>query len=186
MNQLYTEILPDDPLWDETYPRPQMVRDNWQSLDGTWEFENGTTFIVPYCNESVLSEATFKPVAGYTVRKKFYLQDDLKDDIILLHLDAIDEFAEVIINGKYLGFHDNGYLPFTYVIPREELAGKENEIRINTADTTDLKFPYGKQRKNRGGMWYTAVSGIWQSIWLESVPKDYIVKVKTTTEMIRY
>ncbi len=182
MNQLYTELLPDDPTWDETYPRPQMIRDNWQSLNGTWEFENGNTFTVPFCNESILSDSLFKPFAGYTVRKKFYLQENLKDDVILFHFDAIDEFAEVIINGNYLGYHDNGYLPFTYAIPREELAGKEIELRLNIADMTDLKFPYGKQRKNRGGMWYTAISGIWQSIWLESVPKDYIVKVKTNTE----
>lgn len=182
MNQLYTEILPDDPTWDQTYPRPQMVRDNWQSLNGDWESENGGTVTVPFCMESILSGVAFSPYGGFTIKKKFYLNDDLKGDVILLHFGAVDEYTDVFINGKYLGPHDHGYLPFTYAIPREELAGKENELRMDIADATDRKFPYGKQKINRGGIWYTAITGIWQTIWMEAVPKDYIVKIKATTK----
>ena len=182
MNQLYTELLPEDPTWDETYPRPQMVRDKWQSLNGEWQMDIGKTCNVPFCLESVLSGVCTSPYGGFTMKRTFTLDDDLQGDLILFHFGAVDEYADVFINGNYLGAHDNGYLPFTYAVPREELVGKENVIRMDIADTTDKKFPYGKQKVNRGGIWYTAITGIWQTIWMEAVPKDYIVKIRTITQ----
>lgn len=182
MNQLYTELLPDDPTWDETYPRPQMVRENWQSLNGLWEMDKGFKCIVPFCTESELSGVGISPQGIFTMKKTFTLDEELDQDIILLHFGAVDAIADVFMNGELLGSHDNGYLPFTYVIPREKLAGRENELRIDIDDEQDQRLPYGKQKKNNKGMWYSTVSGIWQTVWLESVPKDYIVKIFTTIE----
>ncbi len=182
MNQLYTELLPEDPTWDETYPRPQMVRGKWQSLNGEWQMDIGKTCNVPFCLESIMSGVCTTPYGGFTMMRTFTLDDDLQGDLILFHFGAVDEYADVFINGNYLGPHDNGYLPFTYAVPREELVGKENVIRMDIADTTDRKFPYGKQKINRGGIWYTAITGIWQTIWMEAVPKDYIVKIRTITQ----
>ena len=179
-NLLETPLLPDDPIWDETYPRPQMVREKWQCLNGIWDMDRGFKCIVPFCTESDLSGCGISPQGIFSMKTKFTLDEDLDQDIILFHFGAVDTIVDVILNGEKLGSHGNGYLPFTFAVPREKLAGRENELRLDIDDEQDQRFPYGKQKKNNGGMWYSTVSGIWQTVWLESVPKDYIVKVFTT------
>ena len=138
------------------YPRPQMKRSQWQSLDGEWLI-NDKPGVVPSCR----SEETLLYEKKFSYNKL--------SDRVLLHFGAADQIAKVYLNGAFLGEHTGGYLPFTFDIT-DHLAA-ENTLRVEVTDTLDHTYPYGKQRKDRGGMWYTPVSGLWKSVWLESVPE---------------
>ena len=150
------------------YPRPQMKRSQWQSLDGEWMI-NGRPGLVPECRteEKIVYE------------KQFCYQK--LNDRVLLHFGAADQIAEVWLNGGYLGRHIGGYLPFTFEITDQ--LKEENLLRVEVTDTLDHTYPYGKQRKDRGGMWYTPISGLWKSVWLESVPETYISEVRITPDL---
>ena len=187
MNQLYTEIVENDPSWNDIYPRPQMKRKGWQALNGTWQADNGDTCVVPFCPESALSGTSKDFGEHYILSTTFTLEPSLDGDVVLLHFGAVDQIARVVLNGELLGTHENGYLPFSFEIDRASLVGKVNTLSVEITDTLDQAYPYGKQRKKRGGMWYTPVSGIWQSVWLETVPSVYITRVSvvTTTDTIR-
>ena len=182
MNQLFTETIENDPSWSEVYPRPQMRRKYWQSLNGVWQADNGDSCRVPFCPESALSGTSTDYGEHYTLSTSFTLDPSLEDDLILLHFGAVDQIACVVLNGELLGTHENGYLPFTFEIDRKTLVGKTNVLSVEVTDTLDTNYPYGKQRKKRGGMWYTPVSGIWQSVWLEAVPSVYITRISVETE----
>ena len=179
MNKLYTSegrALPAVP-W-ERYPRPQMVRKEWLCLNGEWElFCHGRcgTIRVPFCAESLLSglSATPEPGEDFVYRRRFAVPEGWTGKRILLHFGAVMREAEVSLNGKVLYRHDNGYLPFTVDLTDALLAG-ENEINVRVVNDLDPHYPWGKQSKKRGGMWYTPCSGIWQSVWLEPVPSEYI------------
>ena len=182
MNQLFTETIENDPSWSEMYPRPQMKRKYWQSLDGIWTADNGDSCIVPFCPESALSGTSKAFGDHYTLSTHFTLDPSLEDDVILLHFGAVDQIARVVLNEELLGTHENGYLPFTFEIDRKTLVGRTNVLSVEVTDTLNTNYPYGKQRKKRGGMWYTPVSGIWQSVWLEAVPSVYITRISVETE----
>ena len=172
--------------YDTAYPRPQMVRDSFFSLNGEWDFSaNGGEWekiTVPFPPESLLS-GICRSVGNQSFlqyRKRFTLPDGFKKDRVLLHLGAVDQHAAIKINGEYVGSHEDGYLPFHLDVTAHLTEG-ENELEIMAVDDmTDRSLPYGKQRFDRGGMWYTPVSGIWQSVWLESVPERYIRSLKIT------
>ena len=100
-------------------------------------------------------------------------------DKVLLHFGAVDTNAVVTINGQLAGTHRGGYLPFSLDITHCVKAG-ENIITVEVEDTLDIDLAYGKQRKDRGGMWYTPISGIWQPVWIESVPENYIENIRIT------
>ena len=186
MQQLMTvrgENLKDTP-WDR-YPRPQMRRDLWMNLNGDWEFAagepdfDGKTIRVPFCPESALSGVGqhFGEGTALWYRRKLVLPEGFNRGRVLLHIGAADQRAEVYVNGTLTGSHEGGYEAFRVDIT--DVLQEENEIRICCRDDLkDQSFPYGKQTKNRGGMWYTPVSGIWQTVWLESVPETYIEKLK--------
>ena len=110
--------------------------------------------------------------------KTFTLPRDYIGSRILLHFGAVDQTAEVFLNGEYLGRHEDGYLPFTFEITDLVEAGEENTLRVLAVDTQSEVYPRGKQSKNPGGMWYTPVSGIWQTVWIEPVPFAYISDIK--------
>ena len=99
---------------------------------------------------------------------------------IILHFGAVDQIAEVYINKVFVGKHVGGYLPFSFDITKHLYLDKPNLICVIVTDNLDKTLPYGKQRKNRGGMWYTPISGIWQTVWLESVPQNFISEIKLT------
>ena len=117
-------------------------------------------------------------------RRKVRIPDEFAEKRVLLHFGAVDQIADVYWNGIPLTTHEGGYLPFTV-----ELTGyldpliNENELVLRVKDTLDHTYPYGKQRKDRGGMWYTPVSGIWQTVWMEAVPKNYIKNLKITPHL---
>lgn len=174
--------------WNE-YPRPQMKRNSYISLCGKWDLsvaENGSEtplgeIIVPYPPESRISG--IKRALGkneqYIYRRKFSIPDSFNKGRIILHFGAVDQFAEVYVNNTPLGGHNGGYLPFSFDISDRIISG-ENEIEVKVTDKLDTEYPYGKQCKKRGGMWYTPISGIWQAVWLESVAENYITTLEIT------
>ena len=173
----------------QVYPRPQMRRDSFLNLNGFWEFSAGDfyadRFRVPFCPESRLSNigTHFPEGTPLIYRRSFVLPEGFHKGRVILHIGAADQIAEVTLNGKFIGRHEGGYEAFSFDItdaltdPAVELF---NVLRITCYDDLkDQSFPYGKQVKpeKRGGMWYTPVSGIWQTVWLESVPETYIQKL---------
>ena len=166
------------------YPRPQMKRDSYLNLNGYWKFAvkepvfGGKTILIPFCPESALSgvEQHFEEGTPLWYRKEIVLPENFNRGRILLHMGAADQIADVYINGSHVCHHEGGYDAFTCDIT--ECLQEENEITLCCKDDLrDQKFPYGKQVMKRGGMWYTPVSGIWQTVWLESVPETYIEKL---------
>lgn len=166
------------------YPRPQLRRDSFLCLNGEWDFAVGDmtepttydrTIRVPFAPESLLSGIgeVFDETAVLWYRRTFSLPDDFRRDRVLLHIGAADQEATVFLNGVNVGAHTGGYAPFTLDIT--DALAEENTLVIRVTDhLSDHVLPYGKQRRDRGGMWYTPVSGMWQTVWLESVPTDYI------------
>ena len=108
--------------------------------------------------------------------KSFSLPDDFLRDKTFLHFGAVDQIAEVALNGVVLGTHIGGYEHFSFDIT--EALKEENILTVTVTNADDpLSLPYGKQCEKRGGMWYTPVTGIWQTVWIESVPQNYIASV---------
>lgn len=158
------------------YPRPQLCRDSFYSLNGLWE----EGIHVPYPPESVLSGYKGKTNTTYT--RKFVLPDGFMKDKLLLHFGAVDQVAEVYLNGKFVGKHEDGYLAFTLDVTEAYQTG-ENVLQVKVTDKLSWDYPYGKQCKKRGEMWYTPISGMWQSVWLESVPETYIKNIRMTPDL---
>ena len=167
--------------WDR-YPRPRMRRDDWLNLNGDWEFsaeDYRGTIRLPFCPESRLSGVGrhFSEGAALCYRRVVRLPEGFCRGRVLLHVDAADQVLECFVNDRKVGSHDGGYEHITFDIT--DCLAEENEIRFRCFDDlNDQSFPYGKQVKKRGGMWYTPVSGIWQSVWLESVPERYIQNLR--------
>ena len=165
------------------YPRPQMKRDSYINLNGGWDFtvdcEKQGQIRVPFCPESKLSGIGrhFDEGSLLCYNRRFTLPEGFNRGRVLLHIGAADQRADVFLNNKPVGWHKGGYEAFTLDIT-EALQPGENMLQICCFDDlTDQSYPYGKQVMKRGGMWYTPVSGIWQSVWLESVPETYIQKL---------
>lgn len=162
----------------EVYPRPQFKRESYLNLNGMWELEAEGykgMILVPFCPESQLSgvEKHFPDGSVITYRRSFTLPDDFNRGRVLLHFGAVDQIAEVYVNQQLVGNHMGGYESFCFDITDVLEAENKLEVRV-VDDLRDHIFPYGKQVLKRGGMWYTPVSGIWQTVWLESVPKNYV------------
>jgi hypothetical protein len=170
----------------EEYPRPQMVRKgNWINLNGLWEvaFSDTSTkeaptynryILVPFPVESALSgvKERLSPSQFLWYKRKFRLS--LSTAKALLHFGAVDYKAWVFVNGKQVGVHEGGYTSFSFEISKYLIPG-DNEIVVKVYDpTNDGIGPHGKQVLNPGNIYYTASSGIWQSVWLENVPHDFI------------
>ncbi|MBQ8382769.1 MAG: glycoside hydrolase family 2 [Clostridia bacterium] len=174
-----------------SYPRPQMVRDSYLCLNGLWDFsllsprgeEDLGKILVPYPPESRLSGIGRQIGRRETMiyRRAFLIPDGFRKGKgrILLHFGAVDQYAAVLLNGHLVASHTGGYLPFEMDITDYLLDG-ENELRVEAHDRLDTDLPYGKQTHKRGGMWYTPVSGIWQTVWLECVPEHYIRSLRIT------
>ena len=170
----------------QVYPRPQMKRNSYINLNGQWEFGVGDNepasydkkIRVPFCPESLLSgiHEHFPEGAGLWYRRSFALPEGFNRGRVLLHIGAADQVADVYVNGKNVGHHEGGYEAFCFDITGA-LAPENTLVICCRDDLKDQSYPYGKQTLKRGGMWYTPVSGIWQTVWLESVPEMYIPKL---------
>lgn len=179
-------LATDSKLDWTSYPRPQLKRDSYFSLNGTWSL-NGKDILVPYAPQAKLSGYSAKVGKRLSYEKRFSLPKDFVNKQVnghvLLHFGAVDQIAEVWMNGRKIGSHEGGYLPFTLDVTDAIDCSKENVLLVKVIDTLSPKYPYGKQCKKRGGMWYTGVSGIWQTVWLEYVPQNYITSVKVTPDL---
>ena len=167
------------------YPRPQMRRDSYVNLNGTWELsvkEEKYDIRVPFCPESLLSgvQKHFPEGSHLVYRRQFTLPENFNQGRVLLHIGAADQTTACFVNGGYVGEPYTGYISTTFDITPFLHSG-ENELTLSCQDDlNNQSMPYGKQviPEKRGGMWYTPVSGIWQTVWLESVPETYIENLK--------
>ena len=167
------------------YPRPQMRRQEWRCLNGKWKIRTGgriQQIMVPFCPESRLSGYEGEITYGrkMTYRRLFTVPEHWKGMRILLHFGAVSRRAHVRVNKRTAAVHNNAYLPFQTDIT-ELLQPGRNEITVTVMNDLSNKYPWGKQKEKRGGMWYTPVSGIWQSVWMEPVPENHIHSLKIST-----
>lgn len=190
----------------ESHPRPQMKRDNFYILKGGWTLDDAP-IAVPFPPQSMLSGYTQEVGTHLTYKKSFVLSEEYQKRIaggerLLLHFGAVDQIAEVYVNDVFAGRHEGGYLPFSFDITAYLCIDASNGetksdkrkcpeankaeaacdactqcIVVKVVDELDKDYPYGKQTLKRGGMWYTPVSGIWQTVWLEAVPPVYAKKI---------
>lgn len=166
------------------YPRPQLRRESYISLNGDWDFGTdphsfSRTIRLPFCPEASLSGIGehFPEGKSLCYRRFVTLPDGFHGDRLLLHIGGADQRARVYVNGALAGEHSGGYEAFCMDVTDQWRDG-ENEVIIHCQDDLrDASYPYGKQVRKRGGMWYTPVSGIWQSVWMEDVPQRYIEKL---------
>jgi beta-galactosidase/beta-glucuronidase len=175
------------------YPRPIMERAEWQNLNGLWNYaiqpvgkQKPTNYdgeiLVPFAIESSLSGVQKRVGSENELwyEREFTVPSKWKNNKILLHFGAVDWKADVWINDVKVGQHTGGYTPFSFDITPALVSGK-NRIVVKVWDSTDQGFqPRGKQVNRPEGIWYTPVTGIWQTVWLEPVPETYIENLKIT------
>ncbi len=191
----WAKNLTPENAWRE-YPRPQLVRPEWHNLNGLWEYaigpKDGTRFpgargqiLVPFPLESALSgvKRALHPDERLWYRRLFQVDPAWQGKRILLHFGAVDWEAEVRINGQVIGTHRGGFLPFWFDINRSLQRG-ENELVVAVTDPTNSSWQArGKQVLHPKSIWYTAVSGIWQTVWLEPVPEAFIGGLRITPDL---
>lgn len=168
------------------YPRPQMARANWMSMNGPWDYaitESSRqpasyegTIIVPFSPEAELSGVGRSLKSGEYLwyHRSFVIPGQFSGMHLLLHFGAVDQCATVWVNDRQAGSHQGGYLPFELDITEYIENGMADIVVRVTDDTEKSGMTRGKQRSRRGGIWYTPQSGIWQSVWMEAVPDSYV------------
>ena len=182
---------PDENCILTEYPRPQMRRNSYLNLNGRWEYAitdsdesprrwDGT-ILVPFSPESALSGVGRSLQPGQTLwyRREVIVPQGFipADGRLLLHFGAVDQEAAVYWNGRLLGRHMGGYNAFT--LDATDALGPRNSLVVRVHDDTDASFhSRGKQKTRRGGIWYTPQSGIWQTVWMEAVPRHYIESLR--------
>lgn len=186
MNTPWGESLDTDAVLPE-HPRPQLERDSYRNLNGWWQYAFTSVdadrpdrwdghILVPFSPEAPLSgvERRLEPDEALWYRRTFRLDDDFVRDRVLLHFGAVDQDCTVTVDGTDVGEHRGGYLPFSIDIT-DALDGEEHVLVVRVRDVTGTSWRgRGKQSLDPGGIWYTAQSGIWQTVWLESVPATWI------------
>ncbi|MCD8075369.1 MAG: glycoside hydrolase family 2 [Lachnospiraceae bacterium] len=174
------------------YPRPQLRRSDWICLNGTWQYAISKTgkrpghtegeIVVPFSPESRLSGVNrkLKPGEYFWYQRSVELPELPEGKRLILHFGAVDQSCSVWWNGHLAGRNENGYLPFSIEVTGFLKQGK-NVLRVRVRDDTDEnRRSRGKQSLHPGGMFYTAQSGIWQTVWMEWVPDNYLKNLKIT------
>lgn len=174
------------------YPRPQMVREKWHNLNGLWQYavtgadaktapeKFDGQILVPFPIESSLSGVMRRVDAKQKLwYARTFKAPELNGGRLLLHFGAVDWKCEVFVNGKRVGEHTGGYDPFSFDVTDALKAGDEQRLSVVVHDPTDANWqPRGKQIQRPHGIWYTPITGIWQTVWLEPVPKLHIQSLK--------
>ena len=174
-------------------PRPQFARKNYMILNGEWDYairkegeaigQYDGKITVPFSPESAASGVGRVLLPGEALHYRRFLTVEKVPPHFLLHFDAVDHEAALAVNGRAVGSHTGGYLPFSFDIAPFLVAG-ENEITLTVQDPTDMgDQPRGKQTLHPGGIWYTPQSGIWQTVWAEPLPERYISSVRITPDI---
>lgn len=195
METRWTDQVDQQQPWNK-YPRPQMVRDNWRNLNGMWDYairsveedipsEFDGEILVPFPVESSLSQV--KKMVGEDnflwYKTTFDVEDIGKDEKLNVNFGAVDWEAKVYLNGKLVGGHKGGYTPFSLDLTPYLKEG-EQELVVRVWDPTDKgSQARGKQVQNPRGIWYTPVTGIWQTVWLETVRKDHFKGLRITPDI---
>ena len=195
--KLYTEAgerLKNDPAtipWDE-YPRPHLRRGEWLNLNGLWEIETESgdrgKVRVPFPLESLLSGYDGVPLSpiGYggklVYSRSFTVPGAWSGRRIVLNFGAVSRECTVMVNGREAARSSSAYLPFSADVT-DSLINGENRLEVVCANDLSPVFPSGKQRIKRGGMWYTPCTGIWQTVWLEPVPKEHIEDISCVMDL---
>ena len=186
-----SQVLPE-------YPRPIMEREKWKNLNGLWQYAitdvnaaHPETFegqiLVPFAVESSLSgvERRVNDTHALWYNRQFTVPSDWKGENILLNFGGVDWKADVWVNDIKVGQHTGGYTSFSFDITAALRKGN-NQLTVRVWDPSDKgEQPRGKQVERPGGIWYTPVTGIWQTVWLEPVSDLYITRVKTTPDLDR-
>ncbi len=194
MTRWADEVNVDNPFPD--YPRPQMERGEWLNLNGLWQFEGGKLndripfnrelseeILVPFAMESAIS-GVMKHYERSWYRRTFDVPAKWSGKNILLHLDAVDWESEIFVNGESVTVHKGGYDPIILDITKYLANSGSQELIVRVYDPTDNKgYARGKQTLHTGGIMYTSVSGIWQSVWLEPVDANGINNLKMTPDI---
>ncbi len=195
MTRWASDVDPEMPLPE--YPRPAFKRENWENLNGIWQYaitlkndprpqKFDEYILVPFPIESALSGVAKRVTENDKIwyKRVFTVQDDWKEQRLLLHFEAVDWLAAVWLNGKKVGEHRGGYDPFSFEITDYIVKEGDQELIVSVWDPTDKgPQPRGKQVSEPKGIWYTPVSGIWQTVWLEPVPQSFIESIKITPDI---
>lgn len=180
----------------QEYPRPGLRRNRWLNLNGLWEFAltgRDTSerpayqrqILVPFSVESAMSGIGTRVDSSRLIwyRKSFILPDDWSNHMVVLHFGGSDWETTVYVNGQKVGLHRGGYDPFSFDISYYLREQGAQQIEVSVWDPTDQFFqPRGKQSANPSGIWYTPVSGIWQTVWLEPVPVTHIRSLRISPD----
>lgn len=174
----------------QEYPRPQLARASYLNLNGRWEYaitgsdEHPTGFdgeiLVPFSPEAALSGVDRQLLPGQHLwyRRTVRLPDGFADERVLLHFGAVDQDCRVFVDGELVGGHSGGFLPFAIDVGSALSDGDEHVLTVDVVDVSDSSHrSRGKQALRRGGIWYTAQSGIWQTVWIESVPLRHVERL---------
>ena len=197
MKTVWADKVTSENVW-QSYPRPQLQRSQWMNLNGLWLFAVTSQdtpkklvkfeeqILVPFAIESSLSgvQRPFLPTEKLWYQRHFTLDDAWKGKNVILHFGAVDYECQVWVNNKLAGTHKGGNNPFSFDVTKFLKKGGAQLVEVAVIDPTDTEsISRGKQQLDPKGIWYSPVSGIWQTVWLEAVSSTHILQVLPTADV---